>query len=87
MKDFSKLIEQVDKALNSLKANMAEEGMVEEAQNLMLGGEEIRKCIYCHTFNSYSIYFNKKENWETFRCAKCGKVFLIDWKSILKKEV
>ena len=80
MKDIKELKEMIDKELTTIKTHLMEQGVVEKAQDFILRGEEVRMCLYCHTFNAFSVYFNKKQKWETFQCEKCGKVFLVNWR-------
>ncbi len=66
LKEIKKAIQKIEKMLDKV-------GIVGKAREKFLLGEEIIKCPYCRTYNCYSEYYSKKDDWERFKCANCGQ--------------
>jgi|TARA_Y100000034_G_C6744571_1_gene330592 transposase-like protein len=77
--DKNSLYEIIENSMKNIKSLSEKAGMTENSFNMLLGGEEIKDCPYCETFNLYEVSYNEKNNWSMYECGSCEKSWYVDW--------
>lgn len=70
--EYDRLIENIGAIIKKMTECLKKAGMVDEAVEALLNGEEVERCPYCRTWNLV-ITIDKNQK-ETGKCFFCGGV-------------